>query len=89
MLALFSGPPGIGEVLVVLVIALILFGNKLPQVARSLGKGLFEFKKGVRGFSDEFKQAEDADKAETKPLDVPAESKAEETADSASEEKKD
>ena len=35
------------------VIALLLFGKKLPEVARSLGKGIVEFKKGVRGIEDE------------------------------------
>jgi sec-independent protein translocase protein TatA len=37
------------------VIALLLFGKRLPEVARSLGKGIVEFKKGVRGVEDEFK----------------------------------
>jgi sec-independent protein translocase protein TatA len=35
------------------VIALLLFGKRLPEVARSLGKGIVEFKKGVRGIEDE------------------------------------
>jgi sec-independent protein translocase protein TatA len=34
-------------------IALLLFGKRLPEVARSLGKGIVEFKKGVRGIEDE------------------------------------
>jgi sec-independent protein translocase protein TatA len=47
--------PGIGppELLVVGFIALLLFGKKLPEVARSLGKGVTEFKKGVQGIQDE------------------------------------
>ena len=36
---------GFGELLVVLVIALLLFGNRLPGVARSLGKTVQEFRK--------------------------------------------
>lgn len=46
---------GIGptEMLIVGVIAVILFGNRLPTVARSLGKSLTEFKKGMRDFENE------------------------------------
>jgi len=46
---------GIGatEMLIVGIIAVILFGNRLPSVARSLGKSLTEFKKGVREFENE------------------------------------
>jgi sec-independent protein translocase protein TatA len=39
--------------IVILVIALIVFGKRLPEVARSLGKGIVEFKKGVRGIEDQ------------------------------------
>ena len=41
------------EMLVVLFIALLLFGKRLPEVARSMGKGITEFKKGMRGFEEE------------------------------------
>ncbi len=46
---------GIGaqELLIVGVIAVILFGNRLPSVARSLGKSLNEFKRGMRDFENE------------------------------------
>lgn len=46
---------GIGpmEMLIVGIIAVILFGNRLPTVARSLGKSLTEFKKGMREFENE------------------------------------
>lgn len=49
----FIGSLGPGEMLFVGVIALLLFGKKLPEVARSLGKGVVEFKKGLRGIEDE------------------------------------
>lgn len=45
------------EMLVIMLVAVILFGKRLPEVGRSLGKGLVEFKKGLRGFEDEFQSA--------------------------------
>jgi sec-independent protein translocase protein TatA len=44
---------GIGELLIVLVIALLLFGNRLPGVAHSLGKALMGFRKEVRNLEEE------------------------------------
>ncbi|MDB5350271.1 MAG: twin arginine-targeting protein translocase, TatA/E family [Planctomycetota bacterium] len=43
-----------GEMLVVLLVAVLLFGKRLPEVGRSLGKGIVEFKKGLRGVDDGF-----------------------------------
>jgi len=43
--------------LIVGAVALLLFGNRLPSVARSLGKSLTEFKKGMQGIQDEFNDA--------------------------------
>lgn len=44
---------GTPELIVLGVIALLLFGKRLPEVARSMGKGIVEFKKGIRGIEDE------------------------------------
>jgi len=44
---------GTQELLIILVIALLLFGRRLPEVGRSLGRGIVEFKRGVKGLEDE------------------------------------
>ncbi|MGB9689351.1 Sec-independent protein translocase subunit TatA/TatB [Thermogutta sp.] len=49
--------PGGTEMLIVLLVALLLFGNRLPQVARSLGKSLNEFRKGMQGLEQELRSA--------------------------------
>ena len=45
--------PGPYEIIIILVIALLIFGRRLPEVGRSLGKGIVEFKKGIKGIEDE------------------------------------
>jgi sec-independent protein translocase protein TatA len=36
----------------IVVVALLLFGSRIPTMARSLGSGIVEFKKGLRGDDD-------------------------------------
>lgn len=57
VLAFGLGAPGLPELVIFGTIALLLFGKRLPEVARSLGKGIVEFKKGVRGIEDEVSTA--------------------------------
>jgi len=47
------GAPGPVEWIIIGVIGLLLFGKRLPEVGRSLGKGIIEFKKGLRGIDEE------------------------------------
>jgi sec-independent protein translocase protein TatA len=61
------------EWLVILVIALLVFGKRLPDVARSIGKSLTEFKKGIKEaeqtkdeLEDEVKKVKDDVANETK-----------------------
>ena len=48
---------GIGwtEIVVILVVALLLFGKRLPEVARNMGRSLGEFKKGLKDSERELK----------------------------------
>ena len=48
--------PGLGfqEIALLLLLGVLLFGRKLPDIGRSLGKTVVEFKKGVSGLEDEF-----------------------------------
>jgi sec-independent protein translocase protein TatA len=54
MTSLF-GIMGLGpaEIIVIAVIGVLLFGRRLPEVGRYLGKGIVEFKKGIKGLEDE------------------------------------
>jgi sec-independent protein translocase protein TatA len=58
-MSLFAFLPNIGtpEMLILGVVAVLLFGSRLPQVARNLGKGVTEFKKGLRGIETDIDTA--------------------------------
>ena len=53
----FIGSLGPMELALVSGAMLLLFGNRLPSVMRSLGKSVVEFKKGVAGIEDDLDQA--------------------------------
>ncbi|MDP6108145.1 MAG: twin-arginine translocase TatA/TatE family subunit [Candidatus Brocadiia bacterium] len=63
MLAVF----GLGhwELIIVLVILLLLFGRRLPEVMRSMGRGAKEFKKGLQDDLDEDAEATKGPKDDT------------------------
>ena len=47
------GLPGGWEWLILLVIGLLVFGRRLPEVGRSLGKSIVEFKRGIKDIQDD------------------------------------
>lgn len=56
------GGIGMGEMLVILLVILLLFGAKrLPEIARSLGVSIFEFKKAVNSNLSELKKVMEED----------------------------
>lgn len=57
---------GLTEIAIVAVVILLLFGNRLPSAMRSLGRSVVEFKKGVRGDTEDSDQVEDKSKQEEK-----------------------
>ncbi len=67
--------PGGSEWIVILIIALLLFGDRLPKVMRSLGKSMSEFKRGMNEPVEEQKPAAPAAPSEgqkTEPPQTPA-----------------
>ncbi|MCB9880854.1 MAG: twin-arginine translocase TatA/TatE family subunit [Planctomycetes bacterium] len=50
-LAVFFGGPW--EIIIIAGIVLLFFGNRIPGMARSLGSGIVEFRKGLKGEDDE------------------------------------
>lgn len=62
------GMPGGFEWLIIAGIGLLIFGKRLPEVGRSLGKGIVEFKKGLKGVEDEVAQVDHTlDQQQAKP----------------------
>ncbi len=51
------GMPGGAEWILIALFGLLIFGKRLPEVGRSLGKGIVEFKKGLKGVEDEVEEA--------------------------------
>ncbi len=65
---LYTGPPmfglGFGEIFIILVLALVLLGpQKLPEVAKQLGKAMRDFKKASDGLKEQFEKEFYADDA--------------------------
>ena len=53
---LFLGNLGTGEILIIAIVVLLLFGGKkIPELMKGIGKGVKNFKDGVKGLEDDIK----------------------------------
>ncbi len=62
------GTIGWQELLIVGIIMLLLFGRRLPEVGKSLGQGIVQFKKGLRDIEDEVERGVSDDAKTRAPL---------------------
>ncbi len=53
------------EIAIILIIAVVLFGKRLPELGRTLGKGIVAFKSGVNEMKDEISKAAEKDVTKT------------------------
>lgn len=65
-LSLAFGLPGTTEWIIILIIALLIFGSRLPKVMRSMGQSVNEFKRGMNEMIDDDIRAEEAAEARKK-----------------------
>jgi sec-independent protein translocase protein TatA len=56
----FISLPGGMEWIIILIIGLLIFGRKLPDVGRGIGQGIREFKRGLKDVEDDVKRDEPA-----------------------------
>ena len=53
---LFLGNLGTGEIVIIAIVVLLLFGGKkIPELMKGIGKGVKHFKDGVKGLEDDIK----------------------------------
>jgi sec-independent protein translocase protein TatA len=52
--------PGPAEIVVIALVAIIIFGRKLPTMARTVGKTLIEYRKGMREYKEMRKDENEA-----------------------------
>ncbi len=62
--------PGGWEWIIILIVAILIFGKRLPEVMKSLGKGIVEFKKGVKGVEDDVEDVSSKSPQSKKKIDI-------------------
>ncbi|MAD18913.1 MAG: hypothetical protein CMJ52_01650 [Planctomycetaceae bacterium] len=60
--------PGGWEWAVVLIIGLLVFGRRLPEIGRSLGSSIVEFKRGIKGIGEEIES--EAERGDSSPAQL-------------------
>lgn len=53
------GLPGYQEMVIILIVGLLIFGRRLPEVGKSVGKTIIEFRKGLQSLKDQIREDED------------------------------
>jgi sec-independent protein translocase protein TatA len=61
------GLPGGAEWIIIAIIGLLLFGKRLPEVGKSLGQSIVEFKRGLQGVERDINNAVESDQKEMLP----------------------
>ena len=69
MLPLAFGMPGPMEMMIIGGAMLLIFGNRLPTVMRSLGQSVTEFKKGINGIEEDIDKAATPTEKKTTPTE--------------------
>ena len=61
------GPLGPWELALLAVLGILIFGKRLPEVGKSIGRGIVEFKKGLSGIEDDIdKSSSESSRIESK-----------------------
>ena len=57
---LLLGPLGTGEIIIIAIVVLLLFGGKkIPELMKGIGKGVKNFREGVKGIEEDVKLEDD------------------------------
>lgn len=66
------GMPGPFEWIIIAGLGLLIFGKRLPEVGKSLGKGIVEFKRGLKSVEEEVSMVDDEPTQPRKQIPPPA-----------------
>ena len=66
------GSLGPWEIIGIVIVALLLFGKRLPSVAKSAGRAVTQFKKGLKDVEEEIESASEEEEAEAAKSEEPS-----------------